>query len=144
MKDITFDMITTDDKSVNMRNMLDAIQMLMDEYDLSYDFSKEIISKYKAHANNSGGRCEFLLSVKEWWDFWRTDNRWDNRGNKPENYVMARVCDIGPYHKDNIYCCTIRENLIHCKGGLNITEEVFNMYKRNREIYPEWYEDNIA
>jgi hypothetical protein len=52
----------------------------------------------------------FLLTFVEWWDWWKTDRRWDRRGRKRDSLVMARLGDVGPYAIDNIYCSTHRNN----------------------------------
>jgi len=41
---------------------------------------------------------------------------WHNlRGNRPDQFHMARKGDVGPYHPDNVKCITARMNRI--EGG---------------------------
>lgn len=50
------------------------------------------------------------LTYEEWWNWWQIDNRWTNRGAGPEQLVMCRKGDVGPYSLDNIYCTTQVQN----------------------------------
>ena len=69
------------------------------------------IKAYIAQLSGAKWRgIEFKMTFTEWWNWWQVDGRWDNRGSGPENFLMARHGDIGPYAIGNIYCATKREN----------------------------------
>lgn len=54
----------------------------------------------------------FEFTLDEWWAWWRTDDRWTRRGSRgPDQLVMARHGDVGPYSPDNVRCITAAENL---------------------------------
>jgi hypothetical protein len=53
---------------------------------------------------------EFLLTFGEWWTIWETSGKWEQRGCRKGQYVMARHGDIGPYQRDNVRICTVSDN----------------------------------
>ncbi len=57
-------------------------------------------SRQKANARARGISWE--LTFEEWLEIWNTSGKWEERGNKADNYCMARKFDIGPYSKDNV------------------------------------------
>ena len=63
-----------------------------------------------ARANADRRGVEWQISLREWWDWWQTDNRWANRGRAASKFVMARTGDVGPYAIGNIYCTTFTGN----------------------------------
>ena len=60
----------------------------------------------RQHAKERG--IEFLFELDEWIDWWGDD--FDKRGCEPDQLVMARHGDEGPYHPDNVYKSTALEN----------------------------------
>jgi hypothetical protein len=54
---------------------------------------------------------EFLLTFEEWWDIWQTSGKWELRGRRRGQYVMARFGDRGPYERSNIRICLVEENI---------------------------------
>ena len=53
---------------------------------------------------------EWKFTFDEWWAWWKTDDRWDNRGMGADKFVMARLGDEGPYSPENVYCTTHEQN----------------------------------
>jgi hypothetical protein len=72
----------------------------------------------RANAKMRG--IEWDFTFEEWWAWWQIDNRWAQRGNKPESLCMARRGDLGAYSPGNVYCSTFRENLkdAHVNGRI--------------------------
>jgi hypothetical protein len=71
----------------------------------------EVFTKWRHHKNNARIRnLEFLFTPEQWWDWWRTDDRWSRRGPGRNHFVMARKGDVGPYSPDNVYCTTRGQN----------------------------------
>lgn len=46
----------------------------------------------------------------QWLDVWGSSNMLPFRGQGKGKYCMARIGDIGPYEKDNVYICTNLQN----------------------------------
>lgn len=53
---------------------------------------------------------KWFLSFHEWIDIWHESGKIDERGKGSGKYVMSRICDLGPYSKDNINIITHNEN----------------------------------
>jgi hypothetical protein len=53
----------------------------------------------------------FLLTFEEWWEIWRDSGKWEQRGCRKDQYVMARHRDRGAYAVGNVRICTAAENL---------------------------------
>lgn len=69
-----------------------------------------VVKKFKEQKANAARRgIEWLLSFSQWWTAWQESGYWDKRGRP--GYCMARRGDVGPYSLDNIYFCTISENI---------------------------------
>lgn len=62
--------------------------------------------KQKQRAKARG--IEWLLTFDEWWDIWQC--KWELRGRAPDQLVMARIGDSGPYAVGNVKLITGREN----------------------------------
>jgi hypothetical protein len=62
----------------------------------------------KSHAAKRG--IEFLLTFKEWCDFWGDDV--DRRGSGKDDLQMQRFADTGPYQVGNIKKGTPKENMV--------------------------------
>ena len=67
---------------------------------------KTAFSKHKATAKYRG--IDFKFTFEEWCEMWKP--YWHNRGRKPNQYVMSRKGDVGPYSKDNCRIITWAEN----------------------------------
>jgi hypothetical protein len=52
----------------------------------------------------------FLFTRDEWWAWWQTDGRWEQRGRFGHNLCMGRKGDAGPYSPENVYPTTMAEN----------------------------------
>lgn len=50
------------------------------------------------------------LTFEQWYDIWEKSGRWNERGRKFGQYVMARYGDVGPYSVNNIHIITNVEN----------------------------------
>lgn len=56
---------------------------------------------------------EFDFPFEEWLQFWLDSGHWHERGIKtPDQYVMSRKEDKGPYRIDNVEIKTNRENVL--------------------------------
>lgn len=72
----------------------------------------EVLS-YRTHKANAKKRgIGFLLTYQEWLKIWVDSGHLSERGNKPDQYVMARNRDRGPYAVGNVRIITARENSI--------------------------------
>ena|SRR5215469_9931236 len=52
----------------------------------------------------------FLLTFGEWLKIWQDSGKWEHRGRRKGQYVMARFGDVGPYEIGNVRICTVSEN----------------------------------
>jgi hypothetical protein len=52
----------------------------------------------------------WLFTFEEWREVWQTSGKWEQRGPRKGQYVMARYSDAGPYSRDNTRICTTSEN----------------------------------
>ena len=62
---------------------------------------------HRQHSKERG--IEFLFDFDTWVEWWGED--FANRGDSPEQLVMARDGDEGPYHPDNVYKSTAADNV---------------------------------
>lgn len=53
---------------------------------------------------------EWEISFPEWWAVWLSSGRFGQKGQRPDNYVLCRVGDWGPYRLGNVFVATVREN----------------------------------
>jgi hypothetical protein len=66
---------------------------------------------YRCHRANAGARdIPFRLTFDQWWRLWERSGKWKQRGNRSENYCMARPGDKGAYEIGNVKICTNFEN----------------------------------
>lgn len=69
-------------------------------------------TRYKEHRIAAGKRgIPFQLTFEEWWGIWQASGKWEQRGRRKGQYVMARFGDKGPYAADNVHICTTSHNL---------------------------------
>jgi hypothetical protein len=45
---------------------------------------------------------EWLFTFERWWAVWEASGKWEQRGCRRGEYVMARHGDTGPYAPDNV------------------------------------------
>ena len=129
--------------TMNKIELVEAIDLLIGK-GFTFEESKDLIDKYKGAYKNGrrtrhGEVVEFLFTLEEWVDWWYTPDdtgepRINNRGNKPKNWCMGRYLDRGPYHKDNTYLVTVRDNLLHARANY-ITKEHYYAHKKFFETY---------
>jgi hypothetical protein len=83
-------------------------------------------TKYYSQRSSARGRnIEWHFTFESWFAWWGDDIV--NRGRKQGQLVMARFGDTGPYHPDNVYKATTKENhneahlgkVAHNKGKLH-------------------------
>ena len=60
--------------------------------------------KYAAGSRN----IDWQFTLETWLEWWGED--YHRRGQKANDLCMARHNDTGPYHPDNVYKCTQRQN----------------------------------
>lgn len=54
---------------------------------------------------------EWLLTFEQWWAIWQQSGKWESRGKRAGQYVMAREADTGPYAVGNVKIITFSENI---------------------------------
>src|SRR6187399_904457 len=76
------------------------------------EYAKTAVAKYHAHKQDAKRRgIPFLLTFAEWQDIWQSSGKWDQRGCRKGQYVMARPGDQGGYEVGNVKICPVRENM---------------------------------
>ena len=76
-------------------------------------YPKAVLLAFTGQSRSAQNRgIAFEFTIKEWWEWWQTDNRWANRGRGRDKLVMARYNDEGPYKPSNTYCATGSQNII--------------------------------
>jgi hypothetical protein len=64
---------------------------------------------YRAQYHSAIRRgIDFDFTMEEWWTWWQTDGRWQQRG--VAGLVMARLADTGSYCAANVKCISQSEN----------------------------------
>lgn len=67
--------------------------------------------KFAQHRRDARARAiEFSLTFKQWLRIWRRSGKYELRGTKLGQYVMARIGDVGPYAIGNVKIITAAEN----------------------------------
>jgi hypothetical protein len=67
--------------------------------------------KYNQANNNAKLRnIPFLLTFNEWQKIWMDSGKWEQRGWRKGQYVMARFGDKGAYEIGNVRVCLAEEN----------------------------------
>lgn len=83
------------------------------EYGVSVRRIKLMRQKYASHKASAKVRgIEFVLTFRQWFDIWQASGKWDQRGSRSQDYVMARKKDRGAYSVDNVRVITKRQNQI--------------------------------
>jgi hypothetical protein len=72
---------------------------------------------YSNHKSGTRGRTDrhgnpiaFNISLEEWVNWWHETGHYHERGPRKDQYVMARIGDLGNYELGNIECKTQAEN----------------------------------
>lgn len=60
--------------------------------------------------DRNGMQVEMRLTFEEWLDIWQQSGKWDLRGRKSNQYVMARKDDYGHYELGNVIIQSQAEN----------------------------------
>jgi len=74
--------------------------------------SRKATPQQKFVAQRHGAKTrgvEWLMTFDQWWNVWEESGKWKYRGQG--GYCMARKGDFGPYSPDNVYICTIAQNM---------------------------------
>lgn len=67
--------------------------------------------KYNMQRISSEKRgIQWKLTFDQWYKWWQDSGKWELRGCKKGQYVMARYQDSGCYELDNIFCCSVEQN----------------------------------
>lgn len=73
--------------------------------------AKNLQRRYIEHLCNARQRgIPFLLTFEQWAEIWRLSGKWDQRGARKGQYVMARPGDRGAYEVGNVVICRAEEN----------------------------------
>jgi len=85
---------------------------------------------YRSHKTRAKHRgIAFTLTFEEWWEIWRDSGKWEQRGSRTAQYVMARHKDRGAYAIGNVRICTAAEN--HTDQALYMREETRRLLSEN-------------
>ena len=81
---------------------------------------KSAKAKWFAQRQNARHRgIEFDFPFEQWLDFWINSGHWTKRGVQlPDQYVMCRIGDTGPYRIDNVVIKTNRDNVLEGNKGI--------------------------
>ncbi len=101
--------------------------------------------KYHMHKIHAAKRnVEFQFSFDDWHDWWRQQLGPDwlkLRGRREDQFVMARVGDVGPYCRANVKCITNAENrreqYQHGKCGFKLGMKNTPPHKNGIKITPD-------
>jgi len=97
-------------------------QQELKEY--SRQWFKTPLGRYHQHKGKALYRgIEFLLTFDEWWDIWQASGKWEQRGRRRDQYVMARYKDTGAYEPSNVKICLVGENVGESNQGMDYPAE---------------------
>lgn len=66
---------------------------------------------YQAQFHNCKRRgIELRFTLREWWEWWTTNDKWSRRGRGKGGVMMLRVADVGDYAPGNVYAGTQSDN----------------------------------
>jgi hypothetical protein len=107
-----------------------------------YHHSRMPRSLWYDHKYRSRKRgIDFLFSFEDWANWWEEQlgHDWLSlRGCKPDQYVMARKGDKGPYSRDNVYCCTNRQNALDAWINTRSSrKKIYTIAKKRKKAYKE-------
>lgn len=69
---------------------------------------RRLYSDQKRHARARNIAWE--LTFDEWLSIWQASGKLAERGAGKDQFVMARMGDVGPYSVENVYICTASQN----------------------------------
>jgi len=92
------------------RNKMDELEIFEK---LSMAKKKYTQQQYAAKQRN----IEWLYTFETWWKQWQESGKWEQRGNKRNQYCMGRKGDIGPYSPDNVDIILATKNSSDAKLG---------------------------
>jgi len=100
-------------------------------------------SAFKAYADQrrSARRrgVPFLLEFHIWQWLWLASGKWNQRGNRRGDYVMARNGDAGPYAVGNVFFQTVADNARQGNQGKSRkTAWTFCKVTRKRVYANDW------
>ena len=73
--------------------------------------SDPVRARYLEHHDNARNRgIPFKLTFEQWCAIWEASGKWEQRGNRSEQYCMSRPGDRGAYELGNVVICTNRDN----------------------------------
>jgi hypothetical protein len=78
------------------------------------------IAKQKYDVQKAGAKSrgiEWLFTFETWVETWEQSGKWERRGNKIEQYCMARKGDVGPYAPINVDIKLHSENSVEGNKG---------------------------
>lgn len=84
--------------------------------------------KHKFNAKHRG--IAFLLTFEEWWDIWQASGKWEQRGQRGDQYAMARFGDEGAYEAGNVRICLVSENVAERNRNCRVLPEVMSAVKK--------------
>lgn len=90
---------------------------------------------------------DWYFSFEQWLEWWGDDIK--NRGDSKGQLCMARKGDTGPYHPDNVYKATNKQNIIEAsqtnskiifspKGKFASRNECASIYKVTPQCVSQW------
>ena len=91
----------------------------------SYELYKLASKRFNQHRSNARERIppiDFDLTFEQWWGIWDRSGKWEQRGCRKGQYVMARYNDTGPYALGNVYITTHEANILVRKSSLKQRE----------------------
>lgn len=92
-----------------------------------------IMLAYKTQRMNARRRgIPWLLTFKQWWRIWQRSGKFEKRGHRLGQYVMARHRDKGPYTVGNvsIISCSLNHSQNNGKGSRKLTRLQARQIKR--------------
>lgn len=84
-----------------------------------------------------GNEIKMNMTFEEWHHIWLMSGKWDRRGNKGHQYVMARINDIGHYDANNVKIITQSENISEGHLGKKLSDETKHQMSKNRKGKPK-------
>lgn len=86
---------------------------------------------FREHRRNAAKRgIRWKLNFRQWWEIWSSSGRWNERGKKTGQFVMARTGDKGPYAVGNVQIITTNQNI---KNGYKYRNGV-DIHSRNSDM----------
>ena len=112
---------------------------------MCYTWGKEMImdllmAKKRYRTQKAGAKhrnIEWLFTFETWIKIWTESGKWEQRGNKGDQYCMTRPGDIGPYSPDNVVIKTNGENASEARKNYPQNTPPSRLGKKNGT---KWYE----